>query len=71
MPELGIRYFSPFSLFAIPLLVLHHLFSLWLLCYFLNIAIFYSLFTIATFDKISVEDRIILESSIAGKQIRI
>jgi hypothetical protein len=31
-PELGLRYFFPYSLFALPLL--QHLFSLSLLCYF-------------------------------------
>jgi hypothetical protein len=48
---------------AIPLL--HHLISLTLLHYsatFLNIAICYSLFAIATFVKISVADCLILKS---------
>jgi hypothetical protein len=34
---------------------------------FLNIAIRYSLFAIATFVKISIADRIIMKSSIAGR----
>jgi hypothetical protein len=47
--ELGIRYFSPYSLFSLPLL--QHLFSLSVLRYatFTKIAMGYSLFAIATF----------------------